>query len=366
MNDIRGASLGFSGKVKSSSYKKYLVLTLFVLVLFFLFSGGFGLLGFLDKDSVKETDAFCGDRTMYNSCSSTQPYFCKSGKLITLPSVCGCPDGFDIKEEICLSPYQTDAKRVYLNYTLRGERHVISFIVYGGFEEYISEVPRSIYYASKSNSSRVDFTLKAINEEEQKKFLMPLVVKIQNLTNNKDDQMRIAISIVQNIPFGQSNKTIIFGNTELNYSRYPYEVLYEMEGICGEKTDLLAFLLRELGYSTSFFYYPDENHEALGIKCPIEESLMRSEYCFIETTGPSIITDNQISYVGVGKLLSRPEVYLINYGRSIGSNIEEYDDADRLINIRDSIEKTGLLGPMNKKMFEKIKVKYGLADSYYG
>lgn len=366
MDDNRGASPVFYRRIKFSSYKKYLVLTLFVLVLFFLFSGGFGLIETPDIETPLEEDNLCGDGTLYDSCSLTKPYFCKDGKLIELPSTCGCPEGFATMVKTCLSPYQNGSKRIVLNYTLLGESGSIDFVVYDAFEKYISNVPRSIIYFSNGNSSRVDFTLKAINEEEQRKFLMPLVIKIQNITNNEDDQMRIAISLVQNIPFGASNKTAYFGNNKINYSRYPYEVLYDMQGVCGEKTDLLVFLLRELGYGTSFFYYADENHEALGLKCPIEESLMESGYCFVETTGPSIITDNEISYIGVGKLLSTPEIYFINHGKSISFNLEEYEDAERLIRIRNSIENTGLVGPVNKIYFENIKKKYGLAEKYYG
>ncbi len=366
MDDNRGASPGFYRKIRFSPYKKYLILTILVLFLFFLFSGGFGFVQSPEEEISFLDDGLCGDDTPENTCSDVKPYFCKEGILIEMASVCGCPEGFGTNKNICFSNYNTGYKNIRLNYTLKGENGFIDFAVYDGFRNYISSIPRSIVYFSNGNSSRADFTLKAINEEEQRKFLMPLVIIIQNITDNKDDQMRIAISIVQNIPFGASNKTAYFGVNKINYSRYPYEVLYDMQGVCGEKTDLLAFFLRELGYGTSFFYYADENHEALGLKCPIEESLSKSGYCFVETTGPSIITDNKISYVGVGKLFSEPEIYFINYGESISFNLDEYEDADKLIQIRNSAEKTGFIGPINKMNLEKIKKKYGLAERYYG
>lgn len=349
-----------------SIQKKYLILTLFVLVLLILFSGAFGLVDFMEKKISPPQKVVCGDGTLYNNCSLTKPYFCLEGKLIDFSSVCGCPDGFVKKNNTCISSYQTDPKKINLKYTLDGESHLTDFIVYGGFLNYISEVPRSIRYSNGSNSSRLDFKLKAINEEEQRKFLIPLVVKIQNTTDNEQDQVRIAISLVQNIPFGASNKTVVFGSSKVSYSRYPYEILYDMEGVCGEKTDLLAFLLRELGYGVSFFYYPDENHEALGISCPVKESLIESGYCFVETTAPSIITDNKISYVGIGKLSFIPEMYLISNGKSLGKNLEEYKDAAKLIKIRSSIEKSGLLGPIDRRIMAKIDAKYGLAEKYYG
>jgi hypothetical protein len=364
MGDSKSSLKSPKDYYKFSAERKYLILTLFVLVLLFLFSGGFGLVKLVDNKLNPQKENSCGDGTLYNSCSITKPYFCLNGKLIDLNSVCGCPQGFVRKNNICLSSYEKDAKRIYLNYTLRGENSSLDFVVYGGFADYISKVPRSIYYLSADNSSRADFILKAINEEEQRKFLMPLVIKIQNITNNKEDQARIAISIVQNIPFGFSNKTSTFGSNKINYSTYPYEVLYDMKGICGERTDLLAFLLREIGYGTVSFYYPSYNHEALGIKCPMKESLMESGYCFVETTGPSIITDNEISYVGIGKLYDPPEVYSISNGTALGEGIYEYSDASKLIRIRDFIEKNGWLGPLREITFKKLKEKYGLVNEY--
>jgi hypothetical protein len=364
MGDFKSGSKS-SKYNKLSDQKKYLILTLFVLVLLLLFSGGFGLVDFIDKKLSHSEENICGDGALYNKCSSTKPYFCSNGKLISLPSVCGCPEGFVIKNNVCISSYQTNAKRISLKYTLRGESYLLDFVVYEGFEDYISKVPRSISYSNGGSSSRLDFKLKAINEEEQRKFLMPLVIKIQNITNNKEDQARIAISIVQNIPFGFSNKTLIFGSNKVNYSRYPYEVLYDKEGICGERTDLLAFLLREIGYGTASFYYPSYNHEALGIKCPIKESLIESGYCFVETTGPSIITDNKILYVGIGKLYDSPEIYPISEGIALGEGIYEYSDANKLIRIREAIEKRGQINFFRSIAYEKLIKKYGLIEKYY-
>ena len=49
-------------------------------------------------------------------------------------------------------------------------------------QNYISKIPRSIQSFKRLNFSRADFKLKTINEEEQRKFILPLVIKIQNIT----------------------------------------------------------------------------------------------------------------------------------------------------------------------------------------
>lgn len=370
MKEVKKAPGTPKNLVKISIQHKYLVFTLFVLALIVLFSGGFGLVYFL-QERVSELDGFqfenrnCGDGTASNSCSTIKPFFCLNGNLVENASACGCYEKQIMQGQFCVSIYHTFPKEISLKYVLNGEVDYINLVVYEGFANYVYGISKSISYSNGDFPSRVDFKLKSINEEEQRKMLLPLVAKIQDITPDKEDQARIAISLVQNIPYGNSDEKFVFGNSVIDYSRYPYEVLYDKQGICGEKTELLAFLLKEMGYGVSFFYYSEENHEALGIKCPVKESLEKSGYCFVETTGPAILTDNQIYYKGVGKLQSIPEIYLISEGESIGENLQEYSDAKRLIQIRNSIEKDGLIGPINKIILEGINKKYGLGEEYY-
>ncbi len=314
----------------------------------------------MNKIRADKEPPFCGDGTLYEECSLTQPYFCSDGLLEPRASVCGCPDILIKQEEHCVSKYQTDPKVVELNYILRGERRVIDFPVYGGMANYLSELSQSIFYGKGETPSRIDFKLKNIDEEEQRELLLPLVKRIQDITDDKEDQARIAISLVQNIPFGFSEREVkLGGGRTINYSRYPYEVLYDAEGICGEKSELLAFLLRELGYGVAFFYHADENHESLGIECPVEQSLGGTGYCFVETTGPAIITDDSIEYVGGIVLSSEPEVISISTGISLDKNLYEYDDADLMKKLRNG----GFL-LFKKSRLERLKEKYGLIEEY--
>ncbi|HEA46230.1 MAG TPA: hypothetical protein ENH99_00420 [Candidatus Pacearchaeota archaeon] len=303
----------------------------------------------------------CGDGTFYDSCSLTKPYYCEEGVLVEKATICGCSEteGVTKSGESCVSRYQTSQKDVTLRYVLDGEESEFVLPVYGGMQNYLSGVSRSISYNKGEEPFRADFKLKSINEEQQRELLVPLVKKIQEISSDEDDQVRIAMSIVQNIPYGFSNRDIILGGASVNYSRYPYEVLYENEGICGEKSALLAFILREMGYGTAFFYYAQENHESVGIKCPVEQSVDGSGYCFIETTGPSIITDDSIEYVGGITLESDPEIILISRGASIGEGWEEYEDADSLGKLRK--RKFPIIGDWK---LNKLNDKYNLVTEY--
>ena len=344
--------------------KVMIILSIFFVIFFIGFVWLFSDLVDVYKE-VPYDNSMCGDGSLAGKCSADKPYYCSEGILIEKSSVCGCPSGLMQSKDSCISKFQTNPKMIPIKYTLRGEEHAFNYTTYEGMVSYLSDLPIYITSNGNGNTSRADFKLKNINQEDQRFLLMPLVVGIRNQARDKEDQARIAISLVQNIEWGKSNKTEIFRNTEIPYSRYPYEVLYDREGVCGEKSELLAFLLRELGYGVAFFYNQEENHEAIGVKCPVEESWKNSGYCFVETTGPAIITDTEIDYVGGLKLESEPQVLFISDGDSLSSDIYEYEDAEKLIDIRNSVNGDGFFfNPKKLVDFKRLENKYGLAKSY--
>jgi len=330
--------------------KKFLLILILILLIITFISAGL-----FKKEKV------CGDGTFYDNCSANKPYFCSEGFLVEKASVCGCPNISTKSEDSCISEYQNNSKEITLKYVLRGEENEISLVVYKGMVDYLASLPKFITYSGNEEPSRADFKLRNINEEKQRELLLPLLIKIQNLAKTKEDQARIAISIVQNMAFGVSEKNVSVENgLEINYSRYPYEVLYDMEGVCGEKSELLVFLLKEIGYGVVLFYHQAENHEAVGIKCPAEYGLWNTSYCFIEITGPSILTNNQNRYIEGIKLVSEPEVILISEGVSLEKRMYEYRDAKRLIKINNLIEEKGKLNMFRFIQLKKIKERYGL------
>ncbi|HEC92770.1 MAG TPA: NUDIX domain-containing protein [Candidatus Atribacteria bacterium] len=263
--------------------------------------------------------------------------------------------GYPTKEEL-----ETNPKNITLKYVLRGETNHIRFTVYGGVNEYLRNLPRSIsYYEGEPEPTTKDFVMKYLNDEIQRDYLIGLVEKIKEETNNKDDQARIAISLVQQIPYDWEG----FKSGNLK-GRYPYEVIYDNKGVCGEKSRLLAFLLRELGFDVIIFKFELENHMAVGIKCPAQYSYKNTGYCFIETARPTIITDYQEEYVGVGKLTSTPEIIHISGGISFNSVSEEYKDAQEWIRINKLSESSGgYLDQYNYDRWLSLVNKYGIEIS---
>ncbi len=326
--------------------KKFTIFILFIFLIAFVNAGLF--------------ERNCGDGTKRGECSINSPYFCNEEQvLIERASLCGCPANTEIQGNSCISPYQKNPKEINLKYILLGNEHNISFTVYEEMTNYLFNLPNQISYSNGEIPKKEDFKFRKINEENQRVLLMPLVIKIQNLDNNKENQARIAISLVQNIPFGYSDELVLGGDYEILYSRYPYEILYENQGTCASKSELLIFLLREIGYETVFFCHQQENHDSVGIKCPFEYGLLDTGYCFVETNGPAIITDDENIYREGVKLFSYPEIIKASEGISL-RYMREYRDALILKEIRRNLERTGNLNFFQEISFNFLKKRYGL------
>lgn len=299
----------------------------------------------------------CTDSTEYGVCSKTKPNYCTNGKIISLASVCGCPRDFIPEQDNCVSKYETGEKTLYFNYNVKDEFDgSIELMVYKGLNDYLAALPRSISYSSYEDPpSRKDFIMRNLNNDKQEYYLLELVAKIEALNLSRDDKARVAISLVQNIPYdvvGVESNTLT--------GKYPYEVIYTKRGVCGEKSELLAFILKELGFGVANFIFDAENHASLGIKCSDQYDYRDTGYCFVESTAPTIITYKSGRYVSVGYLNSMPEVVVISDGYTFESVEEEYLDGLMYEKI---MQMGSVLSSSNYNKWEKLMDKYGLETS---
>ena len=266
-----------------------------------------------------------GSNTQYASPSSTLDESGYSTLQTTQTSSINFPLPIPTTEN-----YETGLTSRTFPYVLRGQSGTINLNLYSGVYNEISSEP-TLYQCTRYNGDSSPCTsnelqqyyLDYVNKPDQEKYLDNLVNSIKAKTSNQDDQARIAISLVQNIPYDYAK--LNGGNT--GNTRYPYEVLYANKGVCEEKSLLLAYLLRGLGYGVVLFEYPSESHMAVGIKSPAAYAYDNTGYAFVESTSPTIITDDQENYVNVGKLTETPNVYTISDGISFNSISEEYNDA---------------------------------------
>jgi hypothetical protein len=236
---------------------------------------------------------------------------------------------------------KSNPKSVSLRYTLNGKTDYIQMNLYDGIYQYVKQnAPADPVYSQ-------DWFMKRQNMEIKNKEIDNLVDLIKQKSIGRDDDARIAISLVQNIPYDLPTPA----------SRTFYEVLYDQKGACGEKSELLAYLLNKLGYDAVLLEFPTDNHMAVGIKSPQEYSYQKSGYAFVETTEISIPTYSDGDYVGVGKLHPTFSIVKISIQtRSMSTIFSEALDATDLDRIQNGGQRTN----DDYNLMMNIFTKYGI------
>ncbi len=251
-------------------------------------------------------------------------------------------------------------KAVYLDFVYKGQKSGIYFVVNKDVHEELASLPRTLsYFARKKvEVSKKDFILPKLNNQLQARNLLPLVEQIKALTPDIHKQARIAVSLVQHIPYGLTDP----GEAEADHvDRYPYGVIWSHMGVCSEKSDLLLFILRELGFGTATLVFKKENHRAVGIKCPDAYDIDDSGYCFVETSGPGIITDSLSSYSNVGTLTDFT-VINISDGIELEGVEEEFEDKKKYYDLLEKakINNGVLKDKIEYNLYISIVSKYDL------
>lgn len=118
------------------------------------------------------------------------------------------------------------------------------------------------------------------------KTIDTLATKLKSIATEKgwssDQLVEFSLALIQYIPYDHEK---ISANDNRNTNPYyPYETLFLNRGVCSDKTFLAVALLRKLGYGAAILDFPDSNHSAVGVACPLSDSLAGSGYCYGETT----------------------------------------------------------------------------------
>jgi len=178
----------------------------------------------------------------------------------------------------------------------------------------------------------------------------PFVVMIRKRSTTSDDQAKIAISLVQRIPFNGNKYT----RTATDWF-YPYETVHNTRGSAADKSILLAYILNELGHESVLFEFSD--HMAVGVKSPSGYSFYDTGYAFIETTQPTIITYEPDTLMAVSGYLQIPIVFIGAEEKGILDVSAEYSDALRMKQLE---EMGGSLNQSYRAELVKISDKYDL------
>ncbi|WP_440950700.1 hypothetical protein [Methanosphaerula subterraneus] len=209
--------------------------------------------------------------------------------------------------------YTTDPTTRSLPFTVRGRSGTVGVTLYGGLSQYLDN-KRPAFYGDYREY---------VNEPAQAETIRAIANALRSQAGSGDDAARAAISLVQHIPYDDARLSV-----QSSDLRHPYQVLYDNTGVCSEKSVLLAALLKELGYGVALLSFDSQNHMAVGILCPAQYSYRGTGYAFVESTRPTIPTDADGNYVGVGDLTTMPTVISIAAGSSFATIGEEAADAN--------------------------------------
>ena len=224
---------------------------------------------------------------------------------------------------------QGSINKIYY-YTLDGNQGFIPLAVYTGVNNYITSLG-PIYSGDDFNA--------VISNPVQSEYIMPMVNEINRSAKNPGDDARIAINLVQHIKYDSNSLSEIQFNTskagQLYIGRYPYTILFqEWGGICGEKSFLLALLLKQLGYNVALIEFDFGNnqagHMAVGIKAPAQYTYENTGYALIESTAPVIPTFDGYYLSGLNAPMSSfapSKIIPVSDGRSFDTIGAEYADA---------------------------------------
>jgi len=214
--------------------------------------------------------------------------------------------------------FKQSPKTTSYPYVVDGNRKSISFTTYGGLSDYFSKKGHSYHYDPEK-----EVVMPLLENEYQDDNVRPLIELIRKSSTNPDEQSKIAISLVQHIPYNWNK----YYGTSMDWF-YPYETLYNNKGVCADKSLLLAYLLNELGYDTVLFEF--SGHMAVGVKCSSNYGFYDTGYAFIETTRPTIITYVPDTYMSGFKVSSNPHIIHLNGGKKVLDVSTEYRDAIKM------------------------------------
>ena len=203
--------------------------------------------------------------------------------------------------EVKKFPPLEEPKTINFNWEYKDRYYALTEILYKTVDSYYhNSTPKECYCSENDCLNDLKFKQECyagfLKEADEDDTISRFVLDIKSLGQqdklNDDEVIELIVAFVQSIPYDKerSGKILSFSDTtdtddpDLRPSKYPYETLFEYEGVCSDKSILAAALIKQFGYGVSLLGYPNEEHMALGIKCVKDYSSYNSGYCYAEVT----------------------------------------------------------------------------------
>lgn len=228
------------------------------------------------------------------------------------------------KPEEKIFPAESEPKEKIYNWEYKGKKYTLSETLFeSSYQHYESQPKTFSYFGNLPENWEEEYYGMFLKGNNADRTIEKLAADLQELgRKNKlsDDQIvELTMSFVQAISYDDARASEILSKNGDVKMQYPFETLFLQKGVCSDKSLLATVILRKMGYGTALFAFEDDNHMAIGIKCPESSSTYGSGYCYAETTS----TGNKIGIIPSFDARSNKTVSLENFDLSQQENLRQ-------------------------------------------
>jgi hypothetical protein len=145
----------------------------------------------------------------------------------------------------------------------------------------------------------------------------------RELRLDDDEYVELIAACVQSIRYGVPAWRI----------RLPALLVADGEGVCSDRSILLASLLVHEGYDSCVWVFGTEHHVAVGVR-GLGSGFHGSGYAYIETTTRAFVTDAAGAYAAAGQVAWAPQIIRVGGVRRYGADVAAQFVTDRLERVR--------------------------------
>jgi len=267
-----------------------------------------------------------------------------------------------INPNVKLDKCQTNTKSISIDYnnykystfyfTYKNYQFIYSIKVFDDFYNYSKELATQYCYDFNEDT----YYQRYLDDKLNDALLQKIADDFSNLQNygfNKNEIAEIVVRFVQEIPYNYNwEKTNV----------YPYSVIWEMKGVCLDKSVILAQILKDLGYETYIITgianYTESklNHALVGVTCNDSNVVYNNKkICLIESTSPSLINEHTIDKnMKFSKLSSGKKYIEDSYGPKKVKELKQ--DESKMTDLKSQIDE--LKNKSNWKEYNRLVVQY--------
>lgn len=189
-------------------------------------------------------------------------------------------------------PEAKGVKQITLKCNYRGQKVTVKENLYKSIDDFYGADPKKRSYTALSNYK--GFVSSYPEDGAIDSLVQKINAKGKAMNLSKDEILDLATCFVQNIPYDREKGKIVLSqgdgvnvnplDAKAMLGRFPYETLYDNEGICTDKSYLEAAIVEKMRYGVAILTFNKERHMAVGVKTPAKYSSYDGKYSYLETT----------------------------------------------------------------------------------